>query len=174
MPSTIPLEIKTYVAWRFTSVLPGSFRRAKKAFEHLAYPILTPLPDAGSKTRSLERSAQGGPYVYFVCDDTDRVRYVGKSLEKDVISRWTRPGLGGPAKHYFTHSRKSGGCVFSIAEAMNAGESSHFTLRYVPVAEIADDVLARLGIDRKGTLAEFAATVEGALTKACCADWNKA
>ncbi|WP_137917048.1 GIY-YIG nuclease family protein [Hydrogenophaga sp. 2FB] len=174
MPNVIPTDLKTYVAWRFNAVLPGTFRRAKKAFEHLAYPILSPLPDAGSKTCSVERSLHGGPYVYFVCDDADRVRYVGKSLEKDVIARWTRPGIGGPAAYYFTHSRKGGGCVFSIAEAMNAGESSHFTLRYVPVAEIGKHVLARLGLKREGSSAEFAAAAERALTKACGADWNMA
>lgn len=174
MPTSIPTNLKTYVAWRFNGILPGTFQRCKKAYAHLSYPILTPLPDAGSKTRSQERAALCGPFVYYVCDDAERVRYVGKSEEKDVVTRWVRPGIGGPAKHYFTHSRKTGGCVFSIAEAMNAGESSHFTLRYVPVAEIGDDVLARLGIGRSGTLAEFAASVENALTKACGADWNKA
>lgn len=28
------------------------------------------------------------PYLYFVCDDKGLVRYVGKSLEDQVLQRW--------------------------------------------------------------------------------------
>jgi hypothetical protein len=173
MPQHLPAGLKTYLAWRFTSVVPGSFRRRKRDFAHLVYPILSPLPDAGSKTCSLERSSHGGPFIYFVCDANDRVRYVGKSKEKDVVTRWTRPGEGGPADYYFTHSIKSGGCVFSIAEAMLAGESSHFSLRYVPLAEIDRLVRSRLGLAQDSSIEDQLGTVEKAFIKACGADWNR-
>lgn len=174
MPKPIPSELKTYLAWTFDSVLPGTFGRNKAAFAHLTYPILAPLPPAGSKSRSQEQSTSHGPFIYFVCDDTGLVRYVGKSQEKDVVSRWVRPGNGGPSSHYWTHSIKSGGTVFSIAKALRSGESRHFSLRYVPVHEISPLLCERLGIVPTGPTKEFAKVAEKALMKFCCADWNQA
>jgi hypothetical protein len=136
MPSPIPADLKTYIAWRFDRVLPGSFRRRKADFAHHEYPILAPLPSLGRNTPPIERSATPGPFVYFVCDTTGLVRYVGKSLENQVIQRWVRPGVGGPAKHYWTHSTRSGGAVFEIARGIATGSSPVFTLRYTPVAEL--------------------------------------
>lgn len=100
MHSKLPADLKTYLAWRFEATIPGSFRRNKADFAHHEYPILAPLPTAGRQTAPLERSTRSGPYIYFVCDAREQVRYVGKSLEDQVIQRWVRPGVGGPAKHY--------------------------------------------------------------------------
>ena len=111
MRSTLPTGLKTYLAWNFETVLTGTFRRNKADFAHHQYPILAPLPSDGRNTPAIEKSIQGGPCLYFVCDDRQHVCYVGMSKEDQVIHRWVRPGIGGPAKHYWTHSTKSGGCV---------------------------------------------------------------
>lgn len=172
MTVALPATLKTYVAWRFTQVLPGSFRRAKAALAHHLYPILAPLPPQGRNTPALERSAQHGPYIYFVLDDQERVHYVGKSKEKEVIQRWVRPGVGGPATHYWTHSRSTGGCVFEIARGLETSTSRHYTLRYVPVAEIGDDVLQALGLIDVCLLVDPSLLIEKALQRTCRATWS--
>src|ERR1035437_4230988 len=102
-------NIKTHLAWTFTNVLPGTFKRNRPEQAHLDFPILAPLPNLATKTRPLEECGSIGPFIYFVTDGAGRVRYVGKSKETSVIKRWVRPGVGGPAKHYWTHSTKTGG-----------------------------------------------------------------
>ncbi len=175
MPSILPAELKTYLAWRFESVLPGSFRRKKADFAHHEYPILAPLPTSGRHTPALEPSALGGPYVYFICDSTGAVRYVGKSLEDQVIQRWVRPGVGGPAKHYWTHSTKSGGAVFEIAKGLQSDAAMQYQLRYLPIDELSELVREQLGLnqnwtaDKKTTLQ----CVEEAFIKALQPDWNQ-
>ena len=173
MPLQIPTELKTYHAWTFNSVLSGTFRRRKADFAHHEYPILAPLPTNGAKTRSREASDSGGPYVYFVCDDNSHVRYVGKSQEKDVLVRWIRPGVGGPTSHYWTHSTKAGGCVFSIAEALASGESKHFSVRYLSIAEMSPSALQRCGIPTNMAIEGLTGLVESALITICDADWNR-
>ena len=173
MPSKLPAQLKTYLAWRFDTVLSGSFRRNKADFAHHEYPIVAPLPKAGRNTTALERSIQGGPYVYFVCDDKDQVRYVGKSMESEVIHRWVRPGVGGSAKHYWTHSTASGGCVFAIAHGLNSSASNHYTLRYVPVSEMRPEMYQLLGIVAVSDPKVMAKVVERAMIRAFSPDWNK-
>jgi hypothetical protein len=168
-PKALPSAIRTYVAWRFNQVLPGSFRRNTAQFAHHIYPVLGPLPTKGRSTPAMERSRQAGPYLYFVCDAQERIRYVGKSLEDQVIQRWVRPGVGGPAKHFWTHSTASGGCVFNIAKGLLACESRHYTLRYVPVCEVSADVWRDLGVSAEVDLA----TAERAFIQALAADWNR-
>lgn len=169
-PQTLPAALRTYVAWRFDCVLQGSFTRNKKQFAHHVYPVLGPLPTAARNTPELERSRLHGPYLYFVCDANDRVRYVGKSLEDRVLQRWIRPGVGGPASHYWTHSTASGGCVFNIEKGLRSRESAHFTLRYVPIAEVPRDVWVQLGVS--GPVDPR--TAERAFINALRADWNQA
>lgn len=169
-PKTLPAAMRTYVAWRFDRVMPGSFIRNKAQFAHHVYPVLGPLPTAARNTPELERSRLNGPYMYFVCDDQDRVRYVGKSLEDRVLQRWIRPGIGGPARHYWTHSTASGGCVFNIEKGLQSHESAHYTLRYVPVAEVPGEVWEHLGVS--GSVDP--GTAERAFISALCADWNRA
>ena len=168
-PQGLPAWMKTYVAWRFDRVLNGTFKRNKAQFAHHDYPLLAPLPTAARNTPAMERSALERPYLYFVCDDQGRVRYVGKTLEDQVLHRWIRPGIGGPAKHYWTHSTAKGGCVFNIADGLKSGQSKHFTLRYVPLAEIAPSVWASLG-HGAGVDLDVA---EGLLIRALGADWNR-
>lgn len=168
-PKALPSALQTYVAWRFNQVLPGSFRRNKAQFAHHVYPVLGPLPTNGRNTPAMERSRQAGPYLYFVCDEQERVRYVGKSLEDQVLQRWVRPGVGGPSKHFWTHSTVSGGCVFNIAKGLQAGESGHYTLRYVPVREVGADVWRDLGVSTEVDLAN----AERAFIHALAADWNR-
>ena len=169
-PKALPSALRTYVAWRFNQVLPGSFRRNKAQFAHHVYPVLGPLPTKGRNTPAMERSRHAGPYLYFVCDAQERVRYVGKSLEDQMLQRWVRPGVGGPSKHYWTHSTASGGCVFNIAKGLQAAESGHYTLRYVPVGEVGADVWRDLGVTAELELAN----AERAFIHALAADWNRA
>ena len=93
----IPDNIKTYVAWTFTRVLPGTFKRNKKIFAQLNYPILTPLPNLKSNTRPIEERESKGPFIYFVLDGGERLCYLDKSKESSLIKRWVRPAL--PGRH---------------------------------------------------------------------------
>ncbi|MEJ8837630.1 hypothetical protein [Ramlibacter sp. AN1133] len=126
--------VPTHLAWEFTHLLPGTFRRNKVEFAHHEYPILGPLPAQGPQTRPLESSPLEGPFLYFVVDDRGAVCYVGKSQEQTVLKRWIRTGTGGPARHYWTHSTKSGGAVFRIAEGLRQGR--RFQLRYTALDEL--------------------------------------
>ncbi len=172
MRSNLFAQINTYVAWNFTEVLAGTFRRNKADFAHHAYPIVGPLPHAARNTPAIEQSASTGPYIYFVCDDQQRVCYVGKSQEAQVIHRWVRPGVGGPAKHYWTHSTKKGGCVFEIAKGIQSGKSKHYTLRYVPLMEIGQNVLASLGFGAQDPKNLSLVAIESALISALSPEWN--
>ncbi len=126
---TILKDIPTALAWTFNSVLSGTFQRDKKDFAGIDYPILAPLPLHGPKTAPVEQHLGQGPFVYFVSDATGRLCYVGKCLEKTVLKRWIRPGLGGPAKHYWTHTNKTAGCVRRIADGLRSG-SGPYSLHY--------------------------------------------
>lgn len=172
MPAQLPSDLTTYKAWRFDSVLAGTFRRNKADFAHHDYPILAPLPHAGRQTQPIEASVHGGPYVYFVVDDAGWVRYVGKSLEGQVIHRWVRPGVGGPAKHYWTHSTRSGGAVFEIARGLQGGESAHYDLRYFGVPGLSQRHREQYGITAAHLAAQAAALAETALIRALSPDWN--
>lgn len=125
-------EIQTSLAWRFTQLLPGTFKRNKAAFAHHDYPIIGPLPLHGSRTRPAEGSSSG-PYIYIVVDDQGSVCYVGKSQEESVLKRWIRPATDG--RYYWTHSTRGGGCVFNIAQGIGAGRT--YELRYTSVASVA-------------------------------------
>lgn len=120
--------IPTSLAWEFTHLIAGSFRRNKAQFAHHDYPILGPLPSRATRTELLEKSSEPGPFLYFVMDDKENVCYVGKSEESNILKRWIRPGNGGPASHYWTHSTRAGGCVFNIAEGLRRG--GRYQLRY--------------------------------------------
>lgn len=117
----LPSDLKTHVAWRFESLVPGMFRRAKKAYADIDFPILAPIPHLKAATEPLEGANIVGPFIYFVADRNGQVHYVGKSKEKTVIKRWVRPGFGGPATHYWSHTNKTAGCVRRIAEGIQAG-----------------------------------------------------
>lgn len=172
MPAAFPTNLHSYLAWRFDAVLPGSFRRNKADFAHHKYPILSPMPKAGRHTAPLETSASGGPYVYFVCDSGGVVHYVGKSLEVHVFYRWVRPGVGGPAKHYWTHSTRSGGVVFEIARGLQSGASEHYDLRYLPSAELSSAYRTEFGVDRQHDAPTSAALAEAGLIRMLRPDWN--
>lgn len=96
MHTTSAIAAKTYLAWQFSNVIPGTFKRNKKQFAHLDYPILAPLPPLAAKTKPIEECSAEGPFIYFVHDGAGDLCYVGKSKEKSVIKRWVRPGIGGP------------------------------------------------------------------------------
>lgn len=133
----------TRLAWRFTHLLEGEFTRNKAQFAHHRYPILAPLPSSGARTRPLQDSNCEGPFLYAVMNGSGDVCYIGKSEERNVLARWIRPGNGGPAKHYWTHSTKGGGCVFRIADGLREGEV--FELRYVTLRELVDQGVIRPG-----------------------------
>lgn len=133
--TTSDLATKTYLAWQFSNVIPGTFKRNKKQFAHLNYPILAPLPTNAAKTKPIEQCPADGPFIYFVHDGAGRLCYIGKSKEKSVIKRWVRPGIGGPSEYYWTHSTASGGNVFSIAEGLLRNEGP-FSLRYTSLSAL--------------------------------------
>jgi len=72
------IAFKTFKAWEFSHLLPGTFKRNKEEYLHMSYPIIGPLPTNKGKTRPLEECGTFGPFVYFVVDENDVVRYVGK------------------------------------------------------------------------------------------------
>lgn len=126
----IPAEIHTYLAWQFHSVLPGCFRRNKEDYAGIDFPILAPLPVLKSATEPIEGARTSGPFIYFLLDRDLNVCYVGKSKEKTVVKRWIRPGIGGPASHYWTHTNQSAGCVRRIAEGIRSGQGP-YQLRFL-------------------------------------------
>lgn len=168
----IPHEIRTYLAWTFETILPGTFKRNKAQFAHHDYPILAPLPTQKASTRPIENCPESGPYIYFVTDGAGRVCYVGKSKESSVVKRWVRPGIGGPSSHYWTHSTVSGGSVFYIADGLRKGKGP-FSLRYAPISSILRVYGSRYGIDPK-TPPEFALNrTEEELIASLSPIWNE-
>lgn len=129
----LPSDLQTHLGWRFESVLPGTFRRNKKVFAHIDFPILAPLPHKRSATETIEGASLTGPFIYFVLDRAGEVCYVGKSKEKSVVKRWVRLGIGGPATHYWTHTNVTAGCVRRIALGITEGRGP-YQLRFVPVS----------------------------------------
>jgi len=89
-------DIPTSIAWTFTHLLSGTFKRNRPAFAHHDYPILAPLPDRKTQTRPQNNAHAKGPFIYFVTDARGHVCYVGKSEEEHILRRWIRPGRGGP------------------------------------------------------------------------------
>ena len=170
--SQLPSVLTTYLAWSFTGVLPGSFKRNKKQFAHLDYPILAPLPTLKTKTLPIEDCGTTGPFIYFVLDSKRRVCYVGKSKEANVIKRWVRPGIGGPVSHYWTHSITSGGSVFNIAELLRS-EEGPVSLRYAPISALLPMYKAKLdicqGMDDDALLDRLESHLIGELSPA----WNR-
>ena len=141
----IPPDIASHLAWQFESVIPGFFRRDKKDFADIEFPILAPLPDQKAATASHEGMAVVGPFVYFVVDCNSDVRYVGKSKEKTVIKRWVRPGIGGPTTHYWTHTNKSAGCIRRIATGISEGLGP-FQLRFLSARAVPKNYAARFAL----------------------------
>lgn len=140
--ATIPSDFPTHLAWRFEHVLPGSFRRNKQDYADIDFPILGPLPVHQAATEPLEGKGLAGPFIYFVLDGHGQVHYVGKSKEKTVIKRWVRPGLGGPASHYWTHTNRKAGCVRKIAEGLQRGQGP-FELRFMTVNDVPPHAVMR-------------------------------
>jgi hypothetical protein len=133
-------EIQTSLAWSFTHLIPGTFKRNKMQFALLDYPILAPLPTARAKTQPIEPTSGFGPFIYFVVDASSTLCYVGKSQEESVLKRWIRPGNGGPTTHYWTHSTKGGGSVFNIAEGLRRAQGP-----YSLHVSTLDSLLAKFG-----------------------------
>ena len=166
------LTAKTYLAWQFSDVIPGTFKRNKKQFAHLDYPILAPLPTNATKTKPIEQCPAEGPFIYFVHDGIGRICYVGKSKEKCVIKRWVRPGIGGPSEYYWTHSTASGGNVFSIAKGLKNNEGP-FSLRYTSLSSLLPTYGSMFGIST-GIDADLALQrVEEGLIGLLSPKWNR-
>ena len=166
------LAAKTYLAWQFCDLIPGTFKRNKRQFAHLDYPILGPLPANAAKTKPIEQCPAEGPFIYFVHDGIGQICYIGKSKEKCVIKRWVRPGLGGPSEYYWTHSTSSGGNVFRIAEGLksNAGP---FSLRYTSLSSLLPNYGPMFGISA-GTDVDIALQrVEEGLIGLLSPKWNR-
>lgn len=168
----IPADIKTYLAWTFTELLSGTFKRNKKQFAHLNYPILAPLPIMKSKTRPIEECGSEGPFIYFLLDGAERLCYLGKSEEANVIKRWVRPGVGGLASHYWSHSIRSGGTVFNIADGLRDGEGP-FSLRYTTLSALLPVYGEQFGISPNMPKSRQLALMEHGLILAFSPVWNK-
>ena len=168
----LPQGLKTFLAWSFNEVLSGTFKRNKKQFSHLDYPILAPLPKLKTKTQPLEDCGCSGPFIYFVLDRTQRVCYIGKSKEANVIKRWVRPGIGGPASHYWTHSIPSGGSVFNIAKGLTTGDGP-FSLRYSPLSELMPKYGPRYGIPNRASISTALKCLEAGLVNELSPPWNR-
>lgn len=166
-------QIPTYLGWTFTHVQPGTFKRNRAEFKHHDYPILAPLPPKGNQQTPLQGEAVHGPFIYVVVDDHQRVFYVGKSKEGNVLKRWIRPGNGGPAKHYWTHSTGSGGCVFNIAEGLRSGQGPYH-LRFVSLATLHAQFASDLGLDDAQDEQTALAYAERGLIRALSPLWNRA
>lgn len=171
MPHLYTQPFPTYLAWSFTDVLEGAFKRLKQEYKHHDYPILAPLPANGARQTSLEGNDLVGPFIYFLVDRTGEVQYVGKSKEKNVLMRWCRPGYGGPAKRYWTHSVPSGGCVFNIAAGLQSGNGP-FHLRFTPLSELRSRCSAALGIDPAFSEKQAFEQAERSLIRALSPLWN--
>lgn len=171
MHSISNLATKTYLAWQFSNVIPGTFKRNRPEFAHLDFPILSPLPTHAAKTKPIEQCPDSGPFIYFVHDGDGRVCYVGKSAEKCVIKRWVRPGNGGPSTHYWTHSISTGGSVFNIAEGLRRNEGP-FSLRYTSLSALLPSYGSGFGISA-GMKPELALKyMEGGLIGLLLPTWN--
>ena len=168
--ATLPNDIVTHLAWRFDSVLSGSFRRNKQDYADIDFPILCPLPTMKATTPPLEGAALAGPFLYFVLDRRNHVHYVGKSKEKTVIKRWLRPGLGGPTTHYWTHTNKTAGCVRRIAAGIAAGDGP-FQIRFIPLKSIPVSYMK--DFDRLHPGRETLEKAERGLISILASSWNK-
>jgi hypothetical protein len=164
-------HIPTYLGWTFTHILPGTFKRNRAEFKHHDYPILAPLPPKGTQQTPMQGEAVQGPFIYFIVDDQRRVFYVGKSKEAHVLKRWIRPGNGGPAKHYWTHSTSSGGCVFNIAEGLRA-EKGPYHLRFVPFTTLRTQFGRMFGLDDAQDIDTALTCAERGLIRALSPLWN--
>ncbi len=165
------IDIPTSLAWSFTHLLPGTFKRNKKQFALLDYPILAPLPTATSKTQPLEQSSGTGPFIYFVVDSTSKLCYIGKSQEENVLKRWIRPGNGGPTTHYWTHSIKGGGTVFNIAEGLRLGKGP-FNLHVTTLGALLSKFGAQLGINSSHPAEVALSVIEKFLIREMHPSWN--
>jgi hypothetical protein len=167
-----PLWFKTFLAWTFTEILPGTFTRKKADFAHHRYPILAPLPSLGRATQPVEECDAAGPFIYFVLDGRGTICYVGKSQESNVIARWVRPGVGGPSSHYWTHSTKSGGSVFNIADGLRRGDGP-YSLRYAPLATLTPQLAAEFDIAADAPTALALRRMEDGLLRTLLPAWNR-
>ncbi|MDD3758261.1 MAG: hypothetical protein PHN76_08855 [Advenella sp.] len=130
-------DLPTSLAWQFTHTLSGTFKRNRREQLNVDFPILAPLPTQKNHTLPLEGYDVRGPFIYFVTDSMGALYYIGKSKEINVLNRWIRPGNGGPATHYWTHSVKDGGCVFNIAEGLNS-KKGPYDLRFISLAALKE------------------------------------
>jgi hypothetical protein len=166
----LPQDITTYLAWRFESVLPGFFRRDKREYAHIEFPILAPMPGAGPATRPVEGAHVIGPFIYFVLDAERKVRYVGKSKEATVVKRWVRPGTGGPGSHYWSHTNKGSGCIRRVAAALQAG-AGPFELRFIAASAVPAGYADRFHVQHP-LIAEPLRQVEEGFITLLRPDWN--
>ena len=162
----------TYLAWEFSEVLPGTFKRNKKQFAHHNYPIIAPLPTKGSSTRPIQECQTAGPFIYFVLNGQGQVRYIGKSLEKCVLQRWIRPDDSTPKRHFWTHSTASGGNVFNIADGIASGDGP-YTLRYSPLSSLLPIAGGQFGIQADEAEDEQLRKMESGLLDALRPEWNR-
>ncbi len=169
---TIALGAETYHAWTFTHLLPGEFERDKKDFAGMKFPILAPIPVRAAKTKPYEGGHLEGPFLYFVIDGSDRLCYIGKTEEDKLFRRWIRPGIGGPASHYWSHATKDGGSIARIAEGLQRGEGP-FTLRYAPLDELLPALSSTLNVSPGLAKPRALVSLERALINKHQPLWNR-
>ena len=165
-------DIPTSLVWSFTHLVPGTFKRNKKDFAHHDYPILAPLPTAKTKTQPIEPQPSEGPFIYFVVDAAEQLCYVGKSEEESVVKRWIRPGNGGPTTHYWTHSTKSGGSVFNIADGLRRAQGPYH-LHATNLEKVLALFGKQIGVHATMPAEDALAVVESYLIREMRPIWNR-
>ena len=105
-------------------------------------------------------------------DAASRLCYIGKSQEESVLKRWIRPGIGGPSTHYWTHSTRSGGSVFNIAEGLRRAEGP-FHLHVTTLENLLSRFGQLIGVNQATPIDEALEKVETYLIGELKPLWNR-
>ena len=121
-------ELVFKLAWEFTTVLPGSFERDRKAVAGRKYPIIAPLPNNARNTLPIENSQDSGPYLYSVYTQDGEIKYIGKATDETVLMRWIRPDKS-RNKYYWTHGTTSAKAISTVEKIADEISNSNGPVR---------------------------------------------
>ena len=121
-------ELVFKLAWEFTTVLPGSFERDRKAVKGRKFPIIAPLPNNARNTLPIENSQDSGPYLFSVYTQDGEIKYIGKATDETVLMRWIRPDKS-RNKYYWTHGTTSAKAVSTVEKIADEISNSNGPVR---------------------------------------------
>jgi hypothetical protein len=121
-------ELVFKLAWEFTTVLPGSFERDRKAVAGRKYPIIAPLPNNARNTLPIENRLARGPYLYSIYTQDGEIKYIGKASDETVLMRWIRPDKS-RTKYYWTHGTTSAKAVSTVEKIAEEISNSNGPVR---------------------------------------------